>query len=68
MVGSNHEQLHWPSCTQDWANDTKSFVAGIEIERGKAFDGVCPARSLQCGFYLTLSFIAKEFFMAQLVV
>ena len=68
MVGSNREQLHWPSCTQDWVNDTKSFVAKIEIERGKAFDGVCPARSLQCGFYLTLSFIAKEFLMAQLVV
>lgn len=49
-------------------NDTKSFVAGIGIERGKAFDGACPARSLQCGFYLMLSFIAKEFFMAQLVV
>ena len=44
------------------------FIAGIEIERGKAFDGVCPARSLQCSLYLTLSFIAKEFFMAQLVV
>lgn len=44
------------------------FTAKIEIERGKAFDGVCPARSLQYGFYLTLSFIAKEFFMAQLVV
>ena len=68
MVGSNHEQLHWPSCTQDWVNDTKSFVAGIEIERGKAFDGVCPARLLQGSLYLTLSFIAKEFFMAQLVV
>lgn len=40
----------------------------MEIERGKAFDGVCPARSLQYGFYLMLSFIAKEFFMAQLVV
>ena len=44
------------------------FTAKIEIERGKAFDGVCPVRSLQYGFYLTLSFIAKEFFMAQLVV
>lgn len=44
------------------------FTAKIEIERGKAFDGVCPARSLQFGFYLMLSFIAKEFFMAQLVV
>lgn len=44
------------------------FTAKMEIERGKAFDGVCPARLLQCGFYLTLSFIAKEFFMAQLVV
>ena len=44
------------------------FTAKIEIERGKAFDGVCPARSLQYGFYLMLSFIAKEFFMAQLVV
>lgn len=44
------------------------FTAEIGIERGKAFDGVCPARSLQYGFYLTLSFIAKEFFMAQLVV
>lgn len=44
------------------------FTAKIEIERGKAFDGVCPARSSQYGFYLTLSFIAKEFFMAQLVV
>lgn len=40
----------------------------IEIERGKAIDGVCPARSLQGRLYLTLSFIAKEFFMAQLVV
>lgn len=49
-------------------NDTKSFVAGIEIERGKTFDGVCPAHSLQGCLYLTLSFIAKEFFMAQLVV
>lgn len=44
------------------------FTAQIEIERGKAFDGVCPARSLQGRLYLTLSFIAKEFFMAQLVV
>ena len=44
------------------------FTAKIGIERGKAFDGVFPARSLQCGFYLTLSFIAKEFFMAQLVM
>ena len=44
------------------------FTARIGIERGKAFDGVCPARSLQYGFYLMLSFIAKEFFMAQLVV
>lgn len=44
------------------------FAAKIEIERGKAFDGVCPARSLQGRLYLTLSFIAKEFFMAQLVV
>lgn len=44
------------------------FTAGIEIERGRAFDGVCPARSLQGRLYLTLSFIAKEFFMAQLVV
>lgn len=44
------------------------FTAKIGIERGKAFDGVCPARSPQCGFYLMLSFIAKEFFMAQLVV
>ncbi len=44
------------------------FTAKMEIERGKAFDGVCPARLLQCGFYLMLSFIAKEFFMAQLVV
>ena len=44
------------------------FTAEIEIERGKAFDGVCPARSLQGYLYLTLSFIAKEFFMAQLVV
>lgn len=44
------------------------FTAKIGIERGKAFDGVCPARSLQYGFYLMLSFIAKEFFMAQLVV
>ena len=44
------------------------FTAKIEIERGKSFDGVCPARSLQYSFYLTLSFIAKEFFMAQLVV
>ena len=44
------------------------FTAKIEIERGKAFDGVCPARSLQYGFYLMLSFIAKEFFIAQLVV
>lgn len=44
------------------------FTAGIEIERGKAFDGVCPAHSLQGCLYLTLSFIAKEFFMAQLVV
>lgn len=44
------------------------FIAKIEIERGKAFDGVCPARSLQGYLYLTLSFIAKEFFMAQLVV
>lgn len=44
------------------------FTAKIEIERGKAFDGVCPARSLQGRLYLTLSFIAKEFFMAQLVV
>ncbi len=44
------------------------FTAKIGIERGKAFDGVCPARSLQYGFYLMLSFIAKEFLMAQLVV
>lgn len=44
------------------------FTAKIEIEQGKAFDGVCPARSLQGCLYLTLSFIAKEFFMAQLVV
>lgn len=44
------------------------FIAEIGIERGKAFDGVCPARSLQGRLYLTLSFIAKEFFMAQLVV
>ncbi len=44
------------------------FTAEIEIERGKAFDGVCPARSLKGRLYLTLSFIAKEFFMAQLVV
>ena len=44
------------------------FAAKIEIERGKALDGVCPARSLQGRLYLTLSFIAKEFFMAQLVV
>lgn len=44
------------------------FTAKIGIERGKAFDGVCLARSLQYGFYLMLSFIAKEFFMAQLVV
>lgn len=44
------------------------FTAKIGIERGKAFDGVCPARSLQYGFYLLLSFIAKEFLMAQLVV
>lgn len=44
------------------------FTAKVGIERGKAFDGVCPARSLQYGFYLMLSFIAKEFFMAQLVV
>ena len=44
------------------------FIPGIEIERGKAFDGVCPARSPQGRLYLTLSFIAKEFFMAQLVV
>lgn len=43
-------------------------TAKVGIERGKAFDGVCPARSLQYGFYLMLSFIAKEFFMAQLVV
>lgn len=40
----------------------------IEIERGKAIDGVCPARSSQGRLYLTLSFIAKQFFMAQLVV
>ena len=46
----------------------KRFTAKIEIERGKAFDSVCPARSLQGRLYLTLSFIAKEFFMAQLVV
>ena len=46
----------------------KRFTTGIENERYKAFDGVCPARSLQGGLYLTLSFIAKEFFMAQLVV
>ena len=44
------------------------FTAKIGIDRGKAFDGVCPARSLQYGFYLMLSFIAKEFLMAQLVV
>ena len=44
------------------------FTAKKGIERGKAFDGVCPARSLQYGFYLMLSFIAKEFLMAQLVV
>ena len=44
------------------------FTAKIEIERGEAFDGVCPARSPQGRLYLTLSFIAKEFFMAQLVV
>ena len=44
------------------------FTAKVGIERGKAFDGVCPARSLQVRLYLTLSFIAKEFFMAQLVV
>ncbi len=44
------------------------FTAKIGIERGKAFDGVCPARSPQGCLYLTLSFIAKEFFMAQLVV
>ena len=44
------------------------FIAGTETERDKAFDSVCPARSLQGGLYLTLSFIAKEFFMAQLVV
>lgn len=44
------------------------FTAKIEIEWGKAFDGVCPTRSLQGRLYLTLSFIAKEFFMAQLVV
>lgn len=44
------------------------FTAKIGIERGKAFDSVCPARSLQGRLYLTLSFIAKEFFMAQLVV
>lgn len=44
------------------------FTAKIGIERGKAFGGVCPARSLQVRLYLTLSFIAKEFFMAQLVV
>ena len=46
----------------------KRFTAGIENERDKVLDGVCPARSLQGGLYLTLSFIAKEFFMAQLVV
>lgn len=44
------------------------FTAKIEIERGKAIDGICPARSSQGWLYLTLSFIAKEFFMAQLVV
>ena len=44
------------------------FTAKIGIEWGKALDGVCPARSLQGRLYLTLSFIAKEFFMAQLVV
>ena len=44
------------------------FTAKIKIERGKTFDGVCPARSAQDGFYLMLSFIAKEFLMAQLVV
>ena len=44
------------------------FTAKIEIERDKAIDGVCPARSSQGRIYLTLSFIAKEFFMAQLVV
>ena len=44
------------------------FTAGIEIEWGKAVDGVCPAHSLQGCLYLTLTFIAKEFFMAQLVV
>ncbi len=37
-------------------------------EQGKAIDGICPARSSQGWLYLTLSFIAKEFFMAQLVV
>lgn len=44
------------------------FTAEIETGRDKAFDRVCPARSAQDGFYLILSFIAKEFFMAQLVV
>ena len=44
------------------------FTAKVGIERGKAFVGVCPARSPQGCLYLTLSFIAKEFFMAQLVV
>ena len=44
------------------------ITAKVGIERGKALDGVCPARSLQGRLYLTLSFIAKEFFMAQLVV
>ena len=46
----------------------KRFTTGIENERDKAFDGVCPARSLQSDLYLMLSFIAKEFLMAQLVV
>ena len=44
------------------------FTAKIGIERGKVFDDACPARTLQGRLYLTLSFIAKEFFMAQLVV
>ena len=44
------------------------FTAKIGIERGKAFDGVCPARSLQGSLYLTLSFIAMEYYMAQIVV
>ena len=46
----------------------KRFTIGTGIGRDKTLDGVCPARSLQGGLYLMLSFIAKEFFMAQLVV